>query len=517
MVAPSPASVAAATDGGAGRWSTGERRAVLLAAAVGAFLCLLLPVFAQESYYWDYGQHPALSYLDHPPMVGWLSWLGGACFGDGVVGVRAATWLAGLGATLAGMALLGAFDVDARGRVAWVVLGLGAPALLATRFLANPDPPLVLFWTLCLLALWRARDGGLGWWLLAGVAAGAALLSKYTAAFLAVGGVLVLLLDPAMRRQLLRPGPWLALAAAGAAFAPVVIWNAQHHYESFRFQAEHRYREAGFAWRNALESLGVQVGVLNPAVAALLPLALLWLLRQARRRDTRALWCLCFGLPLPLYMLGNSPWIDIKANWLVPALVPLLIGGVLWWRESGWAERHPRWRTTVRWSLLAVLLLLPLAPLIRWVPQTRGTSWTGWDEIAVRVHHWCGRLDVADAGPGGVFAFASGYRDTAQLARNLELLRAAAGEPAAVPVLSQAVFGDFAQQYSLWDEPWSHVGDDAIFVLSRPDRRPDDIAKLRARFATCERVERVTVTRLGRLVLEVDLWACRDYRGPVPK
>jgi hypothetical protein len=54
-------------------------------AAVGilAYVFLLRLVYIgqvdlvpQEAYYWNYAQHPALSYLDHPPMVAWLIGLG---------------------------------------------------------------------------------------------------------------------------------------------------------------------------------------------------------------------------------------------------------------------------------------------------------------------------------------------------------------------------------------------------------------------------------------------------------
>ena len=44
--------------------------------------------------------------------------------------------------------------------------------------------------------------------------AGLAVTSKYSGAFLGVGGVLLLLADAPMRRQLRRPGPWLAVVVA---------------------------------------------------------------------------------------------------------------------------------------------------------------------------------------------------------------------------------------------------------------------------------------------------------------
>jgi hypothetical protein len=32
----------------------------------------VLNLSPQEAYYWNYSIHPAVSYLDHPPMVAWV-------------------------------------------------------------------------------------------------------------------------------------------------------------------------------------------------------------------------------------------------------------------------------------------------------------------------------------------------------------------------------------------------------------------------------------------------------------
>ena len=49
---------------------------------VSLWLCVTMPVFSQEAYYWTYAQHPDLAYFDHPPMMAWLIWLGTAVFGE---------------------------------------------------------------------------------------------------------------------------------------------------------------------------------------------------------------------------------------------------------------------------------------------------------------------------------------------------------------------------------------------------------------------------------------------------
>lgn len=495
------------------------RTLFLLGGLLTAYLCVTLPVFSQEAYYWTYAQHPDLSYYDHPPGVAWLIWLGTAVFGDGAIGVRFGTWACGMLTAWCGLRLLRAFGVDRRGEVAWLVVGMTTPVVLMTRCLANPDPPLVAFWTLALLALWRARDGSLAAWCVAGVAAGASLLGKYSAAFLAISGVIVLVFDERMRRQLLKPGPYLGVLLAAVVFSPVVIWNAGNHFESFRFQTESRFAKAQLGAHWFGQFVAGQFGMLHPIYVIGLALAVPWLLRRWLAKDPRALWLLAFGLPLPCYFLVNSLWIQVKINWLAPASVPLLLGLVVWWCESGFAERNPRTAKFVRGAAWVVPLICLLAPAVRLVRPGKGSSWTGWPEIAARAAHWQAEADGADQTPGNVFYFAADYRDSSQLGRNLKMFWAAGrrtgGAPLGfAPTLAQNVLGEKALQYDHWEAPATHVGEDAIFVVPRPDDRAGPLKLAAECFDRLEKVESLAIERLGIHLLDVDLYLCHNYHGP---
>jgi dolichol-phosphate mannosyltransferase len=491
-----------------------ERLALLAGIAASLWLVLSLPVFAQESYYWCYAQHPALSYFDHPPLGAWLIWVGTALFGDGALGIRFGTWLCGIGTILAGRALLRGFGIGAAGRTAWIVASIAVPAFAATKFLANPDPPLILCWTLTMLALWRARDGGLGWWVAAGAAAGAALLAKYTAAFLAVSGVLLLVLDPALRRQLRRPGPYLGVLVAVLVFSPVLVWNLGHDFASFRFQTEARYARAAFDLAEFGACVAQQVGMLHPAVAVLTALGLGWLLRQAWRGDPRCRWLLAFGLPLAGYLLVNALWMEVKVNWFTPAYVGLVLAVIVWWCEGGWPDRHP---TAVRWvrgGLLAVWCALPATLAVPLLASGRGSSWVGWDQVAASA---AAAAEGLAAEGRGVFFFGSDYKDSAQLWRNLARLETADGRrgDALGPVLAQNIHGAPALQFDQWTVPASLVGRDAVFVLASPERRAREaLPRIRPVFASIERVEEVRIERLGRPVFSADVFVCRGYLGP---
>ena len=496
---------------------------IFLVAAATAWMCATMPVFSQEAYYWTYAQHQDLSYFDHPPMVAWLIGLGTQVFGDGCFGLRFGTWLCGLGVTAFGAKLLRDFGVASGGVGLWVVLSVAAPILAMTHFLATPDQPLVCGWTLVMLAMWRARSGSMAWWIVAGVAAGIALLSKYSGAFLAISGIVLLACEPAMRRQLRRPGPYVAVLVAAVVFLPVVVWNVNNHFESFRYQTGERFSKGELGWRWFAEFAVQQLLIVHPVLAIAIAGSLVWLLRRVRA-DVRALWLLAFGLPMPAWFVVSSVWMQVKINWLAPAIVPLLLGVAVWWSEHAAAVVRPRLARLCAASLMLVPAAILLAPAMHVVPPGRGTTWTGWEEIAARAGAWEDKLDPADGIEGNIFYFAADYRDAAQLGRQVLLQRrkqnrlanGLADDPNFEPTLAQNVIGMRALQFDHWSRPKDRIGQDAIFVLPRPEQRAAMVREAGLRFQSIEKVERVQVCRLGVHQFDADIYACHGYKGPDP-
>ncbi|MFX6326646.1 glycosyltransferase family 39 protein, partial [Acinetobacter baumannii] len=85
-----------------------------------------------------------------------------------------------------------------------------------------------------LVRLTQSGDGR--WWLAAGLFAGVSLLSKFTAIMFAPAVAAFLLVPDWRLRWLRSPYPYLAVLIAIAMFSPVLIWNAQYDWASFRFQ-----------------------------------------------------------------------------------------------------------------------------------------------------------------------------------------------------------------------------------------------------------------------------------------
>ena len=159
------------------------------------------------------------------------------------------------------------------------------------------------------------------WWLVAGLAGGLALDSKYTALFLWVGVGLWVLLVPAVRPWLRRWQPWAACAIGLASFAPVLCWNAAHGWAGFAKQSGRvddwrPARAIGFL----AELVGGQIGLATPLVWVLCMAGLVAAIRRTWWcRDPR--WSLLVALSLPpiAVFLQHAIGDRVQGNW--PAII----------------------------------------------------------------------------------------------------------------------------------------------------------------------------------------------------
>ena len=127
-----------------------------------------------------------------------------------------------------------------------------------------PDTALIPFAVAMIWSLVRlAESGDLRWWLAAGVFGGLSLLSKFTGIML-VPAVLAFMLVPDWRlRQLRSPYPWVAALIAIVIFSPVLIWNYQHDWATFRFQSVRATTSYGLSLRTFGDFIGLQWGLVG--------------------------------------------------------------------------------------------------------------------------------------------------------------------------------------------------------------------------------------------------------------
>lgn len=468
-----------------------------------AFSCLLhlayagsLPLTPQESYYWQYARHPALSYFDHPPAAAWTIRAFTRLLGESERTVRLAAlaWSSVfcLFFFLAGRRLFGP-------RVAL----LATAAMLVTPFFSlgqtiiTPDGPLAGAWIAAFYFTVRAIQDGQGAWLLAaGVATGVAGLGKYTGFLLVPQIFLALLLDPRGRRLLASPWPWVGVALAGVVFSPVVIWNATHGWASFGFQFAKRGHEMQLEPVLVGRFLGLQALVVSPLLFLVLMAAMVAAVR--RFRDPAMRLCALFSVPMMLLWLAVSPFHWVKMNWAVPLYPTALLAAA-----ALYAERAPRFRgllvATVAVATLGTiyLTLMPIVPSLPF--PARDDTTAGWKELAARV------AAEGGAGPGARPVVGCFYRVPSTLAFNL---------PGRPETWSSNAFGEPGLQYDFWADPALLAGREVLVV---EDARDEGWCHERkSRCQPLVELEPLTVTRAGKRVTTFRLWRC-GYLGPPPR
>jgi len=424
---------------------------VALAAAVRAVAALVLPVLPEEAYHWLYAKHLDYGYYDHPPMIAWLIALGTSVFGDGTVGIRFFPWLCSIGTSIAAASTARRLYGDRTASWTALLLALQPVTLLASSF-GFPDASLLLFWSLGLAFVVQALQSRRGaWWLAAGAALGAGMLSKYTAVFLGASLTIYLLVTPKDRSWLRTPWPYLGAVVALVVFTPVVSWNAAHDWASLRFQSVGRLEE-GRSPRvtSALLYVLLQAGSIMPLTV---PAAVAAVVAGLKSGSADRRFLLCLSLPLLGFFFCVGFTRSTHAFWPLPAWVALTIltadylaGG------KGPLVRFYR----SQWGAFAAISIaaagIGLAHSVEPLPGlTPIRSLTGWEAIAGRASRLHSSL------PADSFYLGVGrrYSCPAQLAYHLH----APGN-----VHSKNLLGEEGLQFTYWADLKVLRGKDAVIV-----------------------------------------------------
>lgn len=341
-----------------------------------------LPLHFDEAYYWLWSEHIAASYFDHPPLIAWLLWLLRP-FGhtEWVLRLAPAFCMTSCGFLLYRLAGR-AFGEAVAQRT--LVLFLLLPLTQLGFLLAVPDAPLALGWVLLMTAGYEAAFG-VRWrrsMLLAGAAAGVALLAKYTAVLAIISLLLFFLLSPVRGRLFSFP----FLGATGLAtllFSPVIYWNHLHDWSSFRFQLSHGMAsEKAFRLDYLTDFLVGQLFV----GGILVTLALAYLaIRYWRQhlKQPRLLFFWCFSIIPIAFFLQAAAFKRGEANWAAPAFLSACVLTAYWSIQLGWR----RWYKTAIATGFFLLIVVKLPECLPFLPEQAMPKQTffGYKEAIMRL------------------------------------------------------------------------------------------------------------------------------------
>lgn len=488
----------------------------------------IIDLTGDEAYQWIWSKHLALSYYSKPPLIAYIQFLGTSMLGDTAFGVR---FLSPIIAAIINICLLRFMARIVSVRAAfWLCLAIPMVPLFAVgSILMTIDPPSVLFWTLAMIAGWRAvqENSRTADWLWVGLWMGLGFLSKYHALLQLLSWAVMFALWPPARKQLRRPGPWLALAITLVCALPVVIWNAQngwitiqHVSEDGRFDQHWAFTPANL-WHGfvnyTLDFIGLQFALQNPFFFLPTVWAAFAFWRR-KRADPLYLYFFSMGAPvfLPYFFLSFHS--RVLPNWVVQSLVPFFCLATLYWQDR-WQAGSRAIKYWLGLGLSVGFILIVVMHDTRLIGKATGWSlpakWDstrrgrGWTETA-RVVEAARQKLLAEGKP--VFIIGSHYEITGEL--TFHLAEARAGLPDH-PLVYFRTSTRPENQFYFWPGYKDRKGQNALYVqeLDFPEPNPQPPGGLIAgEFESVTDLGVFDIADQGQIIRRIQIYECRNLR-----
>ena len=466
-----------------------------------------LDLAPDEAHYWEWSRRLDWSYYSKGPLVAYLIAAFTRVGASTDFFVRLPAVLLSLGTGILVYRLARALFASERAAFLAVLACSANPLFSAGSILMTIDAPLAFFWSLAAYSTWKAvrsdSPAASRWWLVVGLALGCGVLSKYTMLLIVPCLGAYLFLSPHARPYLRKPAPYLALGVAFVLCTPILAWNTQHDWVSFR----HVEALAGlavtedthFTAKTFFEFLGSQFAVASPVLFAALVVAMITSGRLGlrQRRDEHLFLFLLAAPPLAFFLLW-SIYDKVEGNWGAPAYLTATIALAALWEEQ-----------MVRASRIALVLLpgflmvalahfpgmpgyvgLNLPPR---VDLTRRLD--GWRELGTAV----GKIVKAADGEN-LFLFSDHYQIASELAFYVP------GQP---PVYTIDA-GRRMNQYDIWGGLDTLRGRDGLFVTYGDWDAPRPVQD------ACEGLRKLRVVETshrGRPSQTFSVFQCMRYKG----
>jgi len=469
-----------------------------------AFRFLLLPfmgLMPQDAYYYFYGQHLSLSYFDHPGMIGYLLRLFSEVFGQSVFVVKFTDFVI-TSLTIYSFYTLASYFLSKQKLRRALVLISSTIFISILSFNSTPDVPLLLFWTLSVICLYKAIfEGKKGFWILAGIAMGLSFNSKYTAILLQFGLLAFLIFSNKYRKLLISPWTWLCLIISVAVTFPVWWWNYQNEFASFAFQSSNRTSSISkFQIKPKLffGAVGHQLFLLLPILFWIFAVFTYKYVKRAvikfRLPQSKTLFLLAFFIPTFVGFFALTPIYWVKLNWMMPSYITGIILAAMFV-----SRRQLKAQLIIS---IVFHIALSLQVLFYLVPIKSDDTWVGWEELAEET------TELKKQYPN-TFVFSNdSYKTSAALNFYLN-----------DKVYAQNIIGLHALHFDYLKDDLSILnGKDAIYIDSdkrfrNADKKGETEPALQAYFESIEELEPIIIKRNNKEIRKFWVFYCKNYQN----
>jgi hypothetical protein len=267
------------------------------------------------------------------------------------------------------------------------------------------------------------RTGNKKLWIVLGLIAGLACLTKMTILFLGPG-FLVALLTSKYRKDLITPWPWLGAVLCLILVSPYILWQSANHWPTLEYWKNYGSQRV---YQASLQQYAINILMyLSPL---LIPLWLLGLYRIFRRLDG-----VCYGFLVLLLLVTFVLlfFLHATARMIVELFIPLLAAGAVFTEEIISRLRWKNWAIAIPAVYLLIVgvinisFSLPVIPLdimpatirpfkILYMPLREFNNSVnnppiflrgriGWDDLAREVADVYNALSPEDRAVAGIYA-----------------------------------------------------------------------------------------------------------------
>ena len=351
-----------------------------IATVIRFSICCATELANVEAYYWSWSVVPQLNYVDHPPLVAWMIW----CTTLGqhfvteftvrlgpVIAAAVCTWFSFLIGSRLHSKQAGWFSAILYSTCLYTSVLAGGYVL--------PDGILLVFWLPSILVLLKIAAMSTGareanrYWLWFGVLAGLCMMSKAHGVFIWLGAILYCLLYD--RAQFKNPYLYLSVLISAMIVSPVISWNIQHDWFTWKFQSTRFNPFRGTLDYTRLIRHWISiVFLIGPVHFFLVWRGVLAVLRGRTPISAKAsAVLLCCALPLLFTLFFVSFFREVYLHWAAPGYAGLLMLAAIEVMPKTNAARH-RAKLPFILATCYCLLIAVLQPVIvNYFPGTFST------------------------------------------------------------------------------------------------------------------------------------------------
>lgn len=354
---------------------------IVLSALVRIILAWTIDLGASEAYYWTYGKFPALSHMDHPPMIGWFIQLFTVNLAfDGEFFLRLASIVVGSINTWIVFIIGRRIKNDRTGLYASMLYTASLYCSLFIGTFISPDTPQSLF---ILLSIYFLHEGIVVKYetcdevrtlcrlalVLAGIFLGLAMLSKYSSFLIWVGALVYIV--SSNRKLLKEPYLYIALLISAIFMFPVIIWNIETNFISFEFQSSRLLlQDFEFNFTRFALSIADILIYNNLITVAIIIFAVFNFKKKLFLTASQYKLLISLSLPFLIFFLAISIFTDVKPNWSAPGFFPLMFIAAAYLENSGCKNKNNT--RQIPFSLSTALSFLVLTLIIILIHQFSG-------------------------------------------------------------------------------------------------------------------------------------------------